>query len=92
VAQVASIDEEKKRVEQELKSKAAALAAARSTHTMLESLEKERSAAVTQATKLFVDKDLQVLHSVVTKTFKPEPGTIRKIIVPQKFGELVSFG
>jgi hypothetical protein len=89
---VNSVEEEKKRVDQELKSKAAALAAARNTHTMLDSLEKERSTAVAQATKLFVDKDLQILHSVVTKTFKPEPGATRKIVVPQKFGALVSFG
>jgi hypothetical protein len=55
-------------------------------------LEKERPTTVVQASKYFVEKDLQILHSVVTKTFQPEPGKTRKIIIPQKMGTLISFG
>ena len=92
MGQVNNIDEEKRRVDQELKTKAAALAAAQNTRTALESLEKERSTAVVQASQYFVEKDLQILHYDIMKTFKPDSGLTRKIIIPQKMGPLVSFG
>jgi hypothetical protein len=92
LGQVNNIDDEKKRVDQELETKAAALAAAQNTRAALASLEKECSTAVVQASKYFVEKDLQILHSVITKTFQPEPGKVCKIIIPQKMGTLISFG